>query len=60
MNYSDMVIKTIGVSALTYRTKNGEIKRITRKKYPDLFKELTAIIKKAEKEKTLWNEQITT
>ena len=57
MNYGELGIKIIGMRSLTFKTKDGEIKRITAKKYPDLFKKLTAIIKDAEKKGTLWKEQ---
>ena len=59
MNYGELGIKIIGMRALTVRTKDGKIKRITAKKYPDLFKKLTAIIKDAEKKGTLWKKQET-
>jgi hypothetical protein len=50
-------LKLIGLSAITCIDKEGKTKKITAKKYPDLFKRMTATIKKAEKEgKVLWAE----
>ena len=60
MNYGDYGIKIIDMKALTYKTTDGQIKRITAKKYPKLFKNLTAIIKEAEKNGTLWGDQVAT
>jgi len=37
---------------------DGKTKRITSKQCPELFNKLNAILKKAEKEGALWNEQM--
>jgi len=49
--------KIIGISAVDYIDKTGEIKKITAKKYKHLFAKLNVIIKKAEKEGTLWEKK---
>jgi hypothetical protein len=54
-NLTKLGIKVISMTALTYKTKDGKIKRITAKQEPELFVKLNAIIKKAEKEGNLWN-----
>jgi len=48
--------KLIGISSITYIDKTGKRKTISAKKYKNLFKELTVIVKKAEKEGTLFKE----
>ena len=47
-------VKVIGIKSLTYKNKEGKRITITAKKEPELFKKLNAVIKKAEKEGTLW------
>jgi len=49
--------KIIGISAITYIDKSGQIKKITAKKEKGLFNKLNAIIKKAEKEGTLFKDK---
>jgi hypothetical protein len=57
MNYKELKVKPIGIKALDFKTKDGETRHITAKQYPELFKKLTTIIKEAEKNGTLWNDQ---
>lgn len=47
--------KIIGISAITYIDKTGKRHRITgKKKHKELFTKLDLILKKAEKEGSLW------
>jgi len=49
--------KIIKISAISYIDKTGKKKTITANKEKMLFEKLTAILKTAEKEGTLWKKE---